>query len=372
MYNDARVDKLAKNLIEYSTQLKRGESVIIEGTAEARPLIIALVKRAQEIGAYPFVRLSDDQIGRQVLMGVTEEYSKLACKYAKPLFEDAHAYIGIGVSMNAFETADVPAEKKNIHTKHFGKPIHIDIRVKKGNWTILRYPNPSMAQLARTSVESFAEFFFDVCNLDYAKMHRAMEPLKTLIEKTDKVRIVAPGTDLNFSIKGQKAVICSGRHNIPDGEIFTAPVRESVNGTIRFNIPSLHKGLVHDNVTMRFENGRAVEATSSNTDALVNELDGDEGARYIGEFAFGVNPFISKPMYDTLFDEKMRGSIHLAMGNCYEDAPNGNKSQLHWDIIQSHEPEFGGGEIYFDGVLIRKDGKFLIKELLGLNPENLA
>jgi len=368
---DHRITTLAHNLLSYSCKLQKGQTVIIEGTHEARDLIRALVKRTYEIGAYPFVRLSDSQIGREVLMGVTEEYSKLACKYAKPLFEDAHAYIGIGVTNNVFETADVPVENKNIHTKFFGKPIHIDIRVKKTNWVILRYPNPSMAQLAKTSLEAFEDFYFDVCNLDYAKMHRAMGALKTLIEKTDKVRIVAKNTDLSFSIKGQKAKICSGECNIPDGEIYTSPLKTSVNGKIHFNIPSLCKGVVHNDIVLTFKDGKVIEASSSNSEALLNELDSDEGARYTGEFAFGVNPYITKPMYDTLFDEKMVGSIHIALGSCYEDCSNGNKSQIHWDIVQSHTPENGGGEIYFDGVLIRKDGVFVTKELLALNPENL-
>ncbi|MCL2756344.1 MAG: aminopeptidase [Firmicutes bacterium] len=368
---DPRITELAHNLLSHSCRLEKGQSVIIEGSHESKDLIIALVKRCYEIGAMPFVRLSHEQISRELLMGTTEEQTKLSCKYAKPLFEEASAYIGIGASSNVFETSDVPVENKNIYTKYYAKPIHKDIRVKKTKWVILRYPNPSMAQLAQSSLEAFSDFFFDVCNLDYTKMEAAMKPLKKLIERTDRVRIIATDTDLSFSIKGQKAVICSGRQNIPDGEIFTSPIKNSVNGKIRFNIPSLCKGIVHNDVTLEFKDGKVINASSSNTKALENELDSDEGARYIGEFAFGVNPFIAKPMYDTLFDEKMRGSIHLALGSCYEDASNGNKSQVHWDIVQSHEPEFGGGEIYFDDILIRKDGRFMIEELLGLNPENL-
>ena len=368
---DERITKLANNLVTRSANLQKGQILIIEGTHESRDLIVALVKKAYEVGGHPIVRMSEDRVARELLMGVTEAQSKLMAKYAKPLFQDAHAYIGIGASANVFETADVPAENKNIHSKHFGKPIHIDIRVKKGTWTILRWPNSSMAQLARTSQEAFEDFYFNVCNLDYAKMDAAMQPLKKLMEQTDQVRIVAPDTDLTFSIDGQKAVICSGLHNIPDGEIFTSPVRESVNGTIKFNVPSLHKGRIHDNVTLKFKDGKVIEAMSSYPDDLWSELDSDEGARYVGEFAFGVNPYIVNSMYDTLFDEKMCGSIHFALGNCYEDAPNGNKSQLHWDIIQSHMPEYGGGEVYFDGVLIRKNGLFVHGDLIQLNPEHL-
>ena len=368
---DERVLKLAHNLVTRSANLKEGQILIIEGTHEARDLIIALVRKTYEIGGHPIVRLSEDRIGREVLMGVTQAQSKLMTKYAKQLFSDAHAYIGIGASTNVFETADVPVEKKNIHSKFYGKPIHIDIRVKKGTWTILRWPNPSMAQLAKTSQEAFEDFYFNVCNLDYAKMEQAMQPLKALMEKTDKVRIVAPDTDLTFSIAGQKAIICSGLHNIPDGEIFTSPIRDSINGMIRFNVPSLHKGRVHDNITFKFRDGKIIEASSSYPDELYSELESDEGARFIGEFAFGVNPYITESMYDTLFDEKMVGSIHLALGNCYEEAPNGNKSQLHWDIVQSHTSENGGGEVWFDDVLIRKNGLFVHGDLVTLNPEYL-
>ena len=371
----SRIGKLAKNLIEYSCKLQKGQILIIEGSEKTKELIIALVRHAYSIGAHPFVRLSNSRISRELLMGTTEEQSKLMAKYALPLFQDAHAYIGIGHSSNVFETSDVPNEKKQIHTKHYSKPIHIDIRSKKHKWVILRWPNPSMAQLAQTSVECFEDFFFNVCNLDYAKMNKAMLPLKKLMDKTDIVRIVAPDTDLTFSIKGNKAKICSGECNIPDGEVYTAPVRNSVNGHIRFNIPSLQKGNVHHNIFLKFKDGKVIESKSSMSDALIDELDQDEGARYTGEFALGVNPFVTKPMMDTLFDEKMAMSIHIALGNGYENSygkgAEKNKSQLHWDIIQSHCPKRGGGEIYFDGILIRKNGLFTLPELLGLNPENL-
>jgi len=371
----SRIGKLAKNLIEYSCKLQKGQILIIEGSEKTKELIIALVRHAYSIGAHPFVRLSNSRISRELLMGTTEEQSKLMAKYALPLFQDAHAYIGIGHSSNVFETSDVPNEKKQIHTKHYSKPIHIDIRSKKHKWVILRWPNPSMAQLAQTSVECFEDFFFNVCNLDYAKMNKAMLPLKKLMDKTDIVRIVAPDTDLTFSIKGNKAKICSGECNIPDGEVYTAPVRNSVNGHIRFNIPSLQKGNVHHNIFLKFKDGKVIESKSSMPDALIDELDQDEGARYTGEFALGVNPFVTKPMMDTLFDEKMAMSIHIALGNGYENSygkgAEKNKSQLHWDIIQSHCPKRGGGEIYFDGILIRKNGLFTLPELLGLNPENL-
>jgi len=366
---DPRIAKLAKNLLTYSCKLKKGQSVIIEASEHSKDLVVELVRQVYKMGAYPFVRLGNEQVGREVLMGMTEELSKRMCKYALPMFQESDAYIGIGASYNAFESADVPAAKKTLHSKHYGKPIHMDTRAVKHNWVILHWPNASFAQMAQTSLEAFEDFYFDVCNMDYAKMHKAMLPLKDLMEKTDRVRIVAPDTDLTFSIKGQKAKICSGECNIPDGEIYTAPVRESVNGKIKFNIPSLCKGVIHRDITLKFKDGKVVDAHSSDTEALLAELDSDPGARYTGEFAFGVNPYITKPMNDTLFDEKIGGSIHIALGNGYPDSypdkTQKNESQIHWDIILK------GGEVYFDDALIRKDGLFVLPELVGLNPDNL-
>jgi aminopeptidase len=375
---DERIKKLAENLLHYSCKLKKGQSVIIEGSEQCKDLVIELVNQTYKIGAYPFVRLGNSEVSRAIMLGLDEEYTKRLCKYAIDMYKDADAYIGIGASGNIFESADVPNEKKEIHSKFYGKPIHIDIRVAKTNWVILRYPNSAFAQLGQMSTEAFEDFYFNVCNLDYGKMHKAMEKLQRLMAKTDKVRLVVPNkdnpkdTDLSFSIKGIPSKICSGECNIPDGEIYTAPVKDSINGRIHFNIPSPMDGVIHNDITLEFKNGRIVSEKSSSTAELTRKLNVDEGARGVGEFAFGVNPYITKPMYDILFDEKMAGSIHMAMGNCYNDVPNGNHSQNHWDMVLSMTPENGGGEIYFDDKLIRKDGRFVLKELECLNPENLV
>jgi aminopeptidase len=228
-----------------------------------------------------------------------------------------------------------------------------------------------MSQQAGMSTESFEDYYFDVCCLDYTKMGEEMKNLIALMDKTDKVRIVSPGTDLTFSIKGIDTEPCAGDMNIPDGEVFTAPVKDSVNGTLAFNTPSLFKGTTFENITFEFKDGKIVKADGNFPDKINQILDTDEGARYIGEFAIGVNPYITKPMKDTLFDEKIAGSIHITPGRCYDEADNGNKSAIHWDLVLIQTPEFGGGEIYFDDVLIRKDGLFVIDELKGLNPDNL-
>ena len=285
--------------------------------------------------------------------------------------EKMDCYVAVRGSDNVTELADVPSEKMHLFDTYYQTPVHHDIRVKKTRWVVLRYPNSAMAQLANTSVEAFEEFYFKVCNLDYSKMGEAMKSLIAFMNRTDRVKIVGPGTDLSFSIKNIPAVPCAGDRNIPDGEVYTAPVRNSINGTLSYNAPAVFQGVTFENIFFRFENGKIVEAKSNDTARLNSILDTDEGARYIGEFAIGVNPYIIKPMKDTLFDEKIMGSFHFTPGNCYEEAPNGNSSAIHWDLVCIQTPEYGGGEIYFDDVLIRKDGRFVVEELECLNPENL-
>ena len=228
-----------------------------------------------------------------------------------------------------------------------------------------------MAQMANTSLENFEDFYFDVCTLDYDKMNKAMDNLVELMNKTDKVTIKGPETNLTFSIKDIPAVKCAGECNIPDGEVYTAPVKDSVNGIISYNTPSKEQGFTYENIRFEIENGKIINATANDTKKINELLDTDQGARYFGEFAFGVNPYILEPMKDTLFDEKITGSFHLTPGASYDDAPNGNSSALHWDLVMIQREDYGGGEIYFDDVLIRKNGIFVIPELEPLNPKNL-
>lgn len=369
---DNRIEKLAKNLINYSINLQKNEKVLIEASGVDTPLIEALIKEAYAVGGFPLVNIKDPKVNRALLMGTSEKHSKLWAKHTIPLMEDMDAYIGIAGGNNVFEFSGVPHENMLHYTMHYSKPIHRDIRVTKTKWVILRYPTEGMSQLANMSTTDFEDHYFNVCNLDYKKMDNAMDALKKIMEKTDQVEIKAKNTHLTFSIKDIIAVKCSGHMNIPDGEIYTAPVKNSVNGYIQYNVPSTHSGVRHDNIYFEFKDGKIMKATSSNTEELLKVLDTDEGARYIGEFSFGLNPYINEPILDILFDEKINGSIHFTPGASYKDADNGNVSAVHWDLIQIQRPEYGGGEIYFDGVLIRKDGRFVLKQLLPLNPENLV
>ena len=224
-----------------------------------------------------------------------------------------------------------------------------------------------MAQLAGMSTEAFEDFYFDVCTLDYRKLLPGMRALKRLMEKTDHVQIKGPGTDLRFSTKGIPAVICGGDRNIPDGEVFTSPVKDSVEGHVTFNAPSIYQGIAFDGIRLEFKSGKVVDATSNETQKLNKILDSDPGARYIGEFSLGFNPRVFQPMLDILFDEKIAGSFHFTPGQAYEEADNGNRSQVHWDMVSIQRPDYGGGEIYFDGKPLRKNGKFLQNQLHSLN-----
>ncbi len=362
---------MSRQLIRYSCELKKGQRVLIENFGVETEFVTALIKEAYEVGAEPIVQLRDNAVQRALMMGATSEKWDEEARLDSLRMEAVDAYIGIRGGSNSYETADVPMDQMKLYMKHYSSPVHSQIRVPKTRWVVLRFPTPSMAQLAETSLEAFEDHYFDVCTLDYEKMSKAMDALVTRMERTDKVHIVGPGTDLTFSIKGQPAIKCDGKLNIPDGEVFSAPIRDSVNGVLTYNTPSLYQGNVFENTCLTFEKGKIVKATSSDTVRSNQIFDSDEGARYIGEFAIGVNPYITKAIKDTLFDEKIAGSFHFTPGNCYDECPNGNKSAIHWDLVCIQTPEYGGGEMYFDGELVRKDGLFVVDELKGLNPDAL-
>ncbi len=369
---DERIKTLAKNLVNYSCRVKAGDKVYINYTGPStEDLARQLVKEVYAAGGLPFVHYINPKVQREVLLNCTEEQIRIMADLAAQEMSQMDCYIGVRGSDNVSELSDVPADKMNLYETLYSTPVHHGIRVPKTRWVVLRYPNASMAQLSGTSTEAFEDFYFQVCNLDYSKMGRAMKALVELMNRTDKVRLTGKDTDLTFSIKDIPAIACDGQLNIPDGEVYTAPVRDSINGVITYNTPSLYQGFTFENVRLEFENGKIVKGTANNTERLNQILDTDEGARYVGEFAIGVNPYILKPMKDILFDEKIMGSIHFTPGNCYDDAYNGNSSAIHWDLVMIQREEYGGGEIYFDDRLIRKNGRFVLPELDCLNPENL-
>jgi aminopeptidase len=369
---DPRNHTLARQLVSYSVDLKPGEKIYLELKGlHALDLGRALIKAATEAGGVPFWYYNDEDLARHFIKHASQEQFQAWGKFHRPLMEAVDAYIAVRGSTNPFDLADIPADRMKWHDQAYWDEVHIPVRLKK-KWCVLRYPNPAMAQLAEQPTDTFADFYFDVCCLDYAKMSRAMDPLAELLASTDQVRITGPGTDLAFSVKGIGAVKCDGARNIPDGEVYTAPVRDSVNGVITFNTATMRSGVKFQNIRFEVQDGKIVQADCDGDAQKLNEfLDVDAGARYFGEFALGVNPYIERPMLDTLFDEKIGGSFHLTPGNAYESAFNGNRSALHWDLVSIQTAAWGGGEIHFDGVLIRKDGRFVTPALAGLNPENL-
>jgi aminopeptidase len=368
---DERIVTLAKNLVNYSCSIKKGEKVLIENIGTPNPLTLELIKQVYEAGGLPFVTNKLPQVDRAINMRCSEKQLEMMAKYEAARMADMDAYIGIKAPENLTEGSDVPGESMSLVMRKFWEPVHGQIRVPKTKWVVLRYPTSAMAQAAGTSTEGFEDFYFDVCNLDYRKMSKQMDSLVSLMERTDRVHIKGEETDLRFSIKGLPPVKCDGKLNIPDGEVYTAPVKDSVNGYITYNATAVYNGFTYENIRLEFKDGKIVNATANDTERINKVFDTDEGARYIGEFAIGVNPYILKPMKDALFDEKIAGSIHFTPGASYDNYFNGNKSSVHWDIVYIQRPEYGGGEIYFDDVLVRKDGLFVIGELRGLNPDNL-
>ena len=363
--HDLRFDKLAKLLVEYSTRLKRDETVLVEAFDVPDEMPIALIRAIRKAGAIPFVQIHRARVSRALTLGASDRQLRLLASHELARMRKMDAYIAVRGSNNVTELSDVPAKQMQLMAKRM-RPVQ-DQRVKKTKWVVLRWPTPSMAQLAGMSTEAFEDFYFEVCTLDYGKLQPGMKALKALMERTDCVEIKGAGTDVRFSIKGIPAVICGGDRNIPDGEVFSCPVKNSVQGCVTFNAPSIYQSTGFDGIRLEFRDGKIVDATSNQTEKLNKILDSDAGARYLGEFSLGFNPHVLQPMRDILFDEKIAGSFHLTPGQAYEEADNGNRSQVHWDMVSIQRPDYGGGEIYFDGKLIRRDGEFLSKQLRSLN-----
>jgi aminopeptidase len=368
--HDPRFDKLAKILVEYSTRLKRHETVLIEMFDAPDEMTVALIRAVRAVGAIPFVQVQHGRLTRELALDATERQLNLTAIHELARMKRMDAYIAVRGTNNITEMSDVPPEQMKLLARKL-RPV-TDQRVKKTKWVVLRWPTPSMAQQAGMSTEAFENFYFDVCTLDYRKLQPGMKALKALMEKTDVVEIKGPGTDLRFSIKGIPAIVCGGDRNIPDGEVFSCPIRNSVQGHITFNAPTIYQGTAFDSIRLEFSDGKVVNAASNQTQKLNEILDSDTGARYIGEFSLGLNPYVLEPMRDILFDEKIAGSFHFTPGQAYEEADNGNRSQVHWDMVCIQRPEYGGGEIRFDGKVIRRDGDFLPKQLQSLNRSRFA
>src|SRR5437016_6184554 len=344
--HDERFNNRAKLLVGYSIRIKRNETVLIEAFDIPDEMAVALVRAVRNAGGVPFAQVYHARVNRALALEASDRQLNVMASYELTRMKKMDAYIAVRGSHNITELADVPPDKMQSIGKKM-RPVQ-DQRVKRTKWVVLRWPTPSMAQLAGMSTEAFEDFYFDVCTLNYRKLLPGMKTLKRLMEATDCVQIKGPGTDLVFSVKGIPAVICGGDRNIPDGEVFTSPVKDSVEGHVTFNAPSIYQGTAFDGIRLEFKRGKIVDASSNETQELNKILDSDPGARYIGEFSLGFNPRVFQPMRDILFDEKIAGSFHFTPGEAYEEADNGNRSQVHWDMINMQRPDYGGRAIYFD------------------------
>ncbi|RLS67511.1 MAG: aminopeptidase [Planctomycetota bacterium] len=374
---DSRYNKLAHLLVHHSTKLQKDEHVLIESFDIPVEMTIALVRAVREVGAHAHVAERSARLVAELYRG--EEKGLAAWgEYDLHRMKKMQAYIGLRGGHNISEASIVAGDQMKMAARLYQKPVHFEQRVNHTKWCVLRWPSASMAQLAGKCTEAFEDFYFKVCCVDYAKMEAACAPLAARMAKTDKVHIKSeskgPGeTDLHFSIKNIGVIPCCGDKNVPDGECFTAPVRDSVNGVLHYNTSTVYNGQTFENVRLVFRNGRIVEASCQGDSKKLNEIfDTDEGARYVGEFAIGFNPHITHPMKDILFDEKIAGSFHFTPGRCYEEASNGNHSEIHWDLVCIQRSDFGGGTIAFDGEIVRRDGLFVVDDLKGLNPDRLG
>lgn len=368
---DPRYSKLAKTLCGHSAKIAQGEHVLLDLSETPAEMAEALIAEISARGAYPHAEICNPRINRALALAATPERLAVAAECALEKIKKMDAYIAIRGAANIFENSDVP--QANMAKIAAAMKPAVDWRVNKTKWVVLRWPTPAMAQQAQMSSEAFEDFYFRVCTMDYGRMEEGMEAARRLMESADKVHITGPGTDLGFSIKSMPAIPCGGQYNIPDGEIFTAPVRDSVEGTVSYNAPTVYNGISFDSITLTFEKGKIVDASAGAKTAVLKKiLSSDDGASYIGEFAMGFNPHITSPMRDILFDEKIAGSFHFTPGQAYENADNGNRSRIHWDMVCIQTPEWGGGEISFDGKVVRRDGLFVGEEIEKLNPQYLV
>lgn len=368
---DPRIQKIAELIVNHSIKVQPNEHVLVQTNTEIELSVVReIIKEIHKAGGFAHIDLRDATVTRQLVLGGTKGQFEILAEIEVERLAKMDGYINLRSPVNTSELSDIPGEKMELYAKTYGKFQSEAIYKKK--WMTTRFPNASMAQEARMSTEAFEDFYFDICTVDYKKLSEAMEPLKGYMEKTKVVEIKGPQIDLSFSIENMGVIKGDGTDNIPDGELYTAPIRDSVNGTITFNTPSTFNGFTFENISLTFANGKVIKATANHSEKLNEILNTDEGASYVGEFALAFNPKVKVPMNNTLFDEKIDGSFHIALGSCFDEADNGNKSAIHWDLISIQRPDYGGGEIYFDGQLVRKDGRFVIPELEVLNPENIV
>lgn len=363
---DSRIDRLAAIMTDYSTGVKRGDVVLITASGEeCQPLLKAVHRRCLERGArYVEIQFTFPEVARDFYRYGTKEQLAHFPEHRLAFLKTVDVSIGIAAEQNSMVLAGVD-QASVLGYQRLLRPL-LDWRVNHTRWVICRYPTHGMAQQAGMALEELEEHLFTACNQDWAAISRRQEPLRRLLAAADRVRVEAADTDLAFSVRGIGTAKSDGHHNLPDGEVFTAPVKTSVEGHIAFNCPTIHGGQAFDDIRLTFAGGKVVVASASDGETRLGRiLDVDPGARYLGEFAFGLNPGITRPMRNILFDEKIFGSVHFALGNAYEKCDNGNRSSIHWDLVKILGK---GSRVSFDGTPVLVDGRFVLPALKALNP----
>jgi aminopeptidase len=365
---DPRVEVVARILVDYSVAIQPGEFVQIEGTPEGAPLLLAVYQRVLERGGHPWLRLSLDDAAEIFYKYASDEQLDYVPNVLRQLVEEADAQIAIWTETNTKALTNVDPAKQS-RARAARRPLSerfLERAAKKElKWTGTAYPTHAFAQDAEMSLREFEDFVYGAALVHepdpiaaWQATSKDQQRLIDWLADKDQVRLVGPDTDLTLSIKGRSWVNCDGHENFPDGEIFTGPVEDSVNGQVRFTYPACEGGREVEDVRLWFENGKVVKATAAkNEEFLLTMIDTDEGARYLGEFAFGTNQGVQRFTKNILFDEKIGGTVHMALGTGYPETGSQNRSAIHWDMICDLRQ---GGEVWIDGVVFAKDGKFTI------------
>lgn len=353
---DERIVEVAKLLVDYCTRTKNGDRVLIRTGVPARDLALEVFKHVLHRGGHPWIRT--DMPGATYLFYKHASEEQLASLPEHELAEikNTDVYISLGAPLNVKELASIDPARISTRLKTM-KPVS-DWRVERTRWVVFACPTNALAQEAEMPLQEFEDFVFNACLIDWKEVSGKLHVLKQHVDATDKVKIVAPDTQLEFSIKGRNSIVGDGEKNMPDGELFTSVIEDSVNGYIRFDVPAIWYGNIVEDINLTFNHGEVTEAKAGKNQPFLEKiLATDDGARRIGEFGIGFNYGITRSIKNILFDEKIGGTIHLALGRGYKEALSQNESAVHWDMIKDLRRD---AEIYFDGKLVMKNGKWII------------
>jgi aminopeptidase len=355
---DQRWSQLGEILVTYSTRTRAGDRLLITMMElETFPLTLAVYEHAVRAGAFPQVQFASAYFERVLLTHGTADLIARVPDLEHSGMEWADAYVGLRGARNPHELAGIPTERLAAHKRALG--VVSALRNEQTRWVLVRVPNESFAQAAGMSLETATDFFFNAALLDWEEESRRYRRIRDLFQAAARVRIVGPGTDLAFSTAGRTYAVGDGHINVPDGEVYTAPVDDSAEGVIAFEYPGIYAGRSIEGIRLELRAGEVVAATAESGEEFLQQILAlDEGARRIGEFGVGVNDSIDRFVGDILFDEKIGGTIHLALGRAYAECGGTNQSALHWDLVKDLRPE---GAIELDGRRVFENGRFLIE-----------